>query len=398
MMVTPSMAQIGSVVGTGSVGASLPAVGSGGMAACLICCAAPPQLSAMVATARIRVRLVFTAVGLAHRGDPAKRRPCQNAVCHVHGNPMMDAITYVFTRPADVLRVTGADRVDLLHRLSTQDLRPLAQVGQMRQTLFTTQQGKLVDWTQLYALEDALWLQGSTSRAAELKAWVDKYTIMEDVATQDISPDIHELWLAGPDAARMVGLTQIPAEGTCSIRDGGVFCAGLPAYGPGVRALLSPDEAARLRQSSIAQGATLGDAATMEWLRLQAGVPSASAEFREQVNPLELRLTRHAVGWNKGCYIGQEVISRLDSYDKVARVLMGFECGTPVSAVAEGQAYKVIAEGKPVGKVTSWTNHGGGALGLALVKREAASPMAATLEDASGATIAVQLVTRPFFI
>ena len=311
---------------------------------------------------------------------------------------MTEATTYVSTRPADVLCVTGADRVDLLHRLSTQDLRPLRQLGQMRQTLFTTQQGKLVDWTQLYALENALWLQGSQGRAVDLRAWVDKYTIMEDVTTQEMSPQLWEVLLIGPQAAQMAGLPELPAQGTFVGRDGGVFCAGLPAYGPSVRALVPADVAMRLQQASVAAGATLADAATLEWLRLQAGVPAASAEFREQVNPLELRMTQHAVGWNKGCYIGQEVISRLDSYDKVARVLMGFTSDGPLLALPAGQVYKVTAEGKSVGRVTSWVNHGGGAIGLAVVKREAANPMAAMLEGpADTAAVAVQLVMRPFF-
>lgn len=311
---------------------------------------------------------------------------------------MTEAMTYVFSHQADVLRVTGADRLDLLHRLSTQDLRPLRQVGQMRQTLFTTQQGKLVDWTLLYALEDALWLQASLGRASKLKAWVDKYTIMEDVTTQALAPAVQELLLLGPDAARLAGLAQIPAEGTCVARDGGMLSAALPAYGPGVRALVPADAATHLQQAWMAEGATPADAATMEWLRLEAGVPSARAEFREQVNPLELRLTQHAVGWNKGCYIGQEVISRLDSYDKVARVLMGFVSEAPLAPLPEGQTYKVTAEGKSLGRVTSWVNHGAGALGLAVVKREATHPMPATLEGPSdAASVAVQLVTRPFF-
>ncbi len=309
---------------------------------------------------------------------------------------MVQPTTYVIAQPAALLRVKGADRLDLLHRLSTQDLRPLRQSGGVRQTLFTTQQGKLVDWTQLFALDDQLWLLASAGRGTSLQAWINKYTIMEDVVTEDISADMRELLIIGPAAALFAGLADIPASGTFVARDRGVWAAGLAAYGPCVRALLPAPEASRWQEACLAQGAMLADAGTMDWLRLQAGVPSAVFEYREQVNPLELRLTHHAVGWNKGCYIGQEVISRLDSFDKVARVLMGFACDVPLPALAEGEIYKVFADGKPLGKVTSWTNHGGHAVGLALVKREAASPMAARLEGATAVADA-QLVMRPFF-
>ena len=309
---------------------------------------------------------------------------------------MVESITYVATQPAALLRVTGADRLDLLHRLSTQDLRPLRQAGQVRQTLFTTQQGKLVDWAQLYALDGELWLHASAGRGAMLQAWIGKYTIMEDVVTQDLSTDFYELLLIGPDAARLAGLPELPAAGAFVARDGGVWSAGLAAFGPCIRALVPSSKAEQLQASYLARGAIWADAAMMAWLRLQAGVPSAAFEFREQVNPLELRLTHHAVGWNKGCYIGQEVISRLDSFDKVARVLMGFACDAPLPALPEGETYRVLVDGKLLGKVTSWTNHGGAAIGLALVKREAASPMAVRLEGASAAENA-QLVVRPFF-
>jgi folate-binding protein YgfZ len=61
-------------------------------------------------------------------------------------------------------------------------------------------------------------------------------------------------------------------------------------------------------------------------LRIEAGIPLAPSELNEKHNPLETTLVQ-AVSWTKGCYIGQEVIARLDTYDKVQRHLMGIEIG-----------------------------------------------------------------------
>ena len=96
-----------------------------------------------------------------------------------------------------------------------------------------------------------------------------------------------------------------------------------------------------------------GDELSREWLRLLAGEPSPQFEYQKETNALELNLLHAAIGWNKGCYIGQEVISRLDSYDKVARGLMGFEClnETTVAPVAGDKL--ISPDGKTVGKVTS---------------------------------------------
>src|SRR6185437_6476284 len=86
------------------------------------------------------------------------------------------------TQPAAVVRVTGKDRIDLLHRLSTRDLKPLNESERVASTLFTTHQGKLIDWVFVLSRPDHLVLHASAGRAETLAAWIAKYTIMEDVA------------------------------------------------------------------------------------------------------------------------------------------------------------------------------------------------------------------------
>ena len=305
---------------------------------------------------------------------------------------MFDAsITTCHVQPADTLRISGQDRVDLLHRLSTQDLRPLAKVGAVRQTLFVTHQGKLVDWTSLYAFEDYLWLLASPGRASVMAAWIAKYTIMEDVTCADISADTALMVLVGPDAVRHAGLSAAPPEGAWVASAGFVWSLGPTGW---LRGIGPASQAASWQARCVAAGAVPADAAGMRWLRLQAGIPAADQEYVEQVNPLELRLTQHAVGWNKGCYIGQEVISRLDSYDKVARLLMGFTCPKVLSA--DG-VYKVVRDDKPLGRVTSHAAHDGTSIGLALVKREAATPGPVELVR-DDTRIGATLVERPFFL
>ena len=100
------------------------------------------------------------------------------------------------------------------------------------------------------------------------------------------------------------------------------------------------------------------------------------------------------MSWKKGCYVGQEVISRLDSYDKVARYLMGFETAES-TAVAPGD--RLRRKGTGLGRVTSVAPRpGGGMVGLAIVNREAAGPGVAELETSDG-TASVDLMDRPFW-
>lgn len=62
-----------------------------------------------------------------------------------------------------------------------------------------------------------------------------------------------------------------------------------------------------------------------EFSRIKLSLPRAPNELSEDNNPLELGLEK-LISWNKGCYLGQEVISRLDTYDKVNRRLVALVC------------------------------------------------------------------------
>ncbi|MBC7794776.1 MAG: hypothetical protein H7Z43_13815, partial [Clostridia bacterium] len=124
-----------------------------------------------------------------------------------------------------------------------------------------------------------------------------------------------------------------------------------------------------------------------------------AGEYPDDVNPLELRLGPVAVSFRKGCYIGQEIISRLDSYDKVQRLLVGFNVDPTLAAQLpqDGQELKLTREGRPFGRVTSIVAlPAGGAAGLAVVKREGADAAAAELVVGKD-VIPVTLARRRFF-
>ena len=308
------------------------------------------------------------------------------------------AKTYVGMSPVGLLEVRGKDRIDLLHRLSTGDLRPLQTPHGIVSTLFTTQQGKVLDWTFVMSRPDSLWVRTSPGRAGPLCEWVDKYTVMEDVVTRDVSADWVLLTLQGPQTVAFAGLAEKPAAGHTADAAmaglSGIWNTALSAYGERLEALVPAGEPATAAVAYLLQaGAVAASVADLEMWRLRAGVPSPNYEFKEEVNPLELRLAKHAVAWSKGCYIGQEVISRLDSYDKVARLLMGIVCDTPLPRDTE---LKLTRDGKPLGRITSLLHDGAGSVGLAIVKREAAQPgLAQVITDAG--PIAAQLVDRPFW-
>ncbi|MEZ0313306.1 MAG: folate-binding protein YgfZ [Myxococcota bacterium] len=299
----------------------------------------------------------------------------------------------------DIVQVGGKDRVDLLHRLSTNDLEPLATTGQVRSTLFTTSQGRLIDWVTVVAAPEVLLLVASPGRGQRIADWVDTYTIMEDVQSKLVSSAKAHIVVDGPNAEQVVSTVfgdvgTLSAESARQANDGWIW-RGLAAYGPRFELLVDAAQAQATLQRLRAVGALAADQSIFERLRVDAGVPGPATEYPDDVNPLELRLGPVAVSFRKGCYIGQEVISRLDSYDKVARLLVGFSveerAAARVAALPDGER-KLTRDNKPFGRVTSLV----GGKGLAVVKREGSEGGPAELV-AGDMRLPVQLEPRPFF-
>lgn len=123
------------------------------------------------------------------------------------------------------------------------------------------------------------------------------------------------------------------------------------------------------------------DAAAFDAYRIAQGVPAYGAEFGAFNNPLEARLLG-SISDEKGCYTGQEVIARLQTYRKVQRLLMAFTASAP----AESVDALADADGLPVGAVTSACDVGGRVFGLALVAAKHAGA-GATLRLANGGEV-----------
>jgi folate-binding protein YgfZ len=316
----------------------------------------------------------------------------------------LNALSYVASWPTELLRLTGKDRLDFIQRLSSGNLLPLSSPGLVGQTLFCTKEGKLVAWCQVLSEEDSLLLLPTPGGAPSLQAWLTRYLIMEEV-TVAVEP-VEQVAVAGPEAQAALGLddgTRSAAGGwRCGPGGDGRWWADLFAYPGRLLGLVPVGAAARLRQAAaVIQVATYG-AAEQEIFRLRAGVPKGPQEGEPAAPPLEQHLQQPrlgAISWTKGCYVGQEVISRLENYDKVGRWLMGVRSSGPLPAGVDVSAVRIVdALGAPLGRLTSWGENASAQafLGLGLIKRSAARPQPALLV-ADGQRLPAQLELRPFF-
>lgn len=206
------------------------------------------------------------------------------------------------------VRVRGATRQDFVQRMSSGDVLKL-KPGQGATTCFTTPIGRIVDYTHALCEDDSLLLLTGGGNQDKLIRWLRKYVFFnDDVQLIDETPITQMRALFDeplPEALRDAPLhSHIRVDGVLWVK------ARLGAV-DGVFAVYSADGPVSL--------ATPG--ASFDALRIAAGLPRFPNELGEDYIPLEAGVW-DAVSFSKGCYIGQEIIARMESRNQIAKRLM----------------------------------------------------------------------------
>ena len=258
----------------------------------------------------------------------------------------------VYTDDSGVLLLTGEDARDLLNRLSTNLIDPEAPAGEVAVTVLTSDRGRIVDLVYVIHCGDHQVMLTSPGQQQNVMDFLDKYTIMEDLEVEDITEKTSRLRLTGPDAVAILG----------RVSDDGILVVEPPTdpddpERPPTRYLLAddPEDAARIAADLEAAGAASISAPAAETLRIAQARPAHGPEMSDTYNPLEAGLIG-AIDFHKGCYIGQEVIARLDTYHKVQKYLVSLSFDAdPAQAGALPGSRLVNDEGAAMGLVTSAT-------------------------------------------
>lgn len=289
----------------------------------------------------------------------------------------------------DIVVMRGADSLELLHRLSTNALDDMVAM-ECRQTLLTTNQGKLVDWLRVIR-RDELVLVCSPGRGQRVADWLESYTIMEDVTSALAQARAPFVRWSGVDASHWMESNGVREDRAVAIDDGVAVCS--PKGFSHSADIVSLDATGSVFDHVPIRDTQRLNREQYEEARVLAGVPSSEYEFKLDINPLELRLADVAISFSKGCYVGQEVLSRMESYDKVARTLIGW---SSQDAVDPTDKSRIVVDGKSVGRVTSFVRDGATLYGLAIVNRGAARGIDAVLRNDSRES-PIELTDRPFW-
>ncbi len=235
-----------------------------------------------------------------------------------------------------IIKLTGKDVLEFLHRITTnsvKDLKPFYYIS----TLFTNEKGRLIDRTSLVRLEDEYFIVGSKFNDAILSRWIERFIISEDVKVEIHSGNFLILDIIGPQAESY--LTLICGKEVDELDDNKIHKVIIDenvahllkkktASGENIYWLISEIENSTklldylLSHKSVFDLEMVGEDA-FDRYRVINKVTKGGKEIIDKYNPHEADLLND-VSFNKGCYIGQEVIARLDTYDKVQKILKKF--------------------------------------------------------------------------
>ncbi len=234
------------------------------------------------------------------------------------------------------LRVTGDDRVKWLQSVISNDILPL-QPGQGRYSSFLTHKGKMLTYFRVYMQTDAVMIEDVGEIGDATYQALRKFLLYGTKAKMENCAESWGLLLiAGPKASAViksalgVDVADIKPVNFITAQIGGQTALVIRTEETGeidLEILIPADGLPTAWNSLMEAGAQFGIKAigsqAREALRIEAGIPKAGPELNEEIVPPEANLEGKAFSLTKGCYPGQEVVARMDTYGSVRRHLVG---------------------------------------------------------------------------
>jgi folate-binding protein YgfZ len=258
------------------------------------------------------------------------------------------------------LEITGGDQLRWLNGMATNAIQSLEE-GHWNYSFLLNAQGRIQGDANIYRFPNRLLLQTDRSQIARLVAHLDHFIIMDDVTLQELDADTAVVGIAGPASERILstlGLT-IPAEDTfIPAKLNGADVTLVRAHSPVIPRFEIWTPAASLPEiwsALTAAGATPAGLDAVEALRVLEATPLYGVDIQERYLAQETSQMR-ALNFNKGCYLGQEIVERIRSRATVHRGLRQFSLTGNPQPLPPGETIPLNAEGadrNPVGDISS---------------------------------------------
>ncbi len=304
------------------------------------------------------------------------------------------------------LEVRGTDRVAFLQRMVTQDLSKM-QAGEVRESFWLNRKGRIEADLLMCDFGDCMLIDVDRFAAARAAEQLQAFVFSEDVAVRDAGDAWARLSMHGPATlrlleaaghdARSLATSLRAASGTIARRP--VRCARRDQTGEiGVEIFCAAGDLTAI------WSALMESAQAMEppvrpigWnafntARIEAGTPLFMIDFGTQNLPHESGALARRVSFRKGCYLGQEVVARMESLGRPKQVLRALRLQGEAIPVAGAQIFAPAPAGGEIGAcigaVTSSTPApmlGSVGVALGMVRSDAAAPGGEVVVAAEGA-------------
>ena len=310
--------------------------------------------------------------------------------------------------PRGRIAVSGRDRASFLQGLLTNDIQAL-QPGTGCYAAWLTPQGRMT--TDMHVLEsgDMILLDVPAEETSSVLQRLDQFIFTEDVQVGDLTGQLCEVGVHGPQAATVIERTIGEVKDVsgwadyhntrCTFADTPAVAARIDQLGvPGFVLYVGSGAESDLRGALEASGARRASTQAVTAARIEAGYPLFGIDMDEDTIPLEAGIESRAISLTKGCYVGQEVIIRVlhRGHGRVARKLVGLR-------VEGGEAFpegtRIQGNGREIGFVTSSTvSPEWGSIALGYVHRDFTEPgshVEATVEGVPRRATVSSLPFRP---
>lgn len=277
------------------------------------------------------------------------------------------------------LRVSGSDRLRFLNGQLTNDIRKATETNAVEACVLNAK-GKMEAHLFVHAKADSFILDADPALQSTLQARLERYIIADDVQIEDVTARLSVFQVIGAPHASFSFATRV---------------VSINRFGPEGRDIWSEATDHDQLAAELSKEFEFCDENCAEVFRIEQGIPRWGRELTGEIIPIEANLEQGCIDYDKGCYIGQETISRMKMSGQRNKQLCGLVSLKNVPLIS---GMRLIGpEGKEIGWITSATRSGEREIALAYVKRGFNS-VGSTLEATSAEhhPVPAEVVDLPF--
>jgi len=256
------------------------------------------------------------------------------------------------------ISIAGEDRRKFLHNFCTNDIKELSD-DSVCEAFVLNEKGKLLGYTHVIADDGQLLLTGHGQQSQILIDHLDKYIIRDDVELSNCSAETDEL-------------PKINCVSNGQFDSINIKLVHTELAGVGFLLICDASSIGDLKSTLTQAGIPECSLEALNTVRIKAKTPWFGIDADDSNLPQELQRDDIAISFDKGCYLGQETVARIDARGRVNQLLVGLEyTGDDPPSLGE-----LVLEEKPVGRITSVSklaagdSESGAYIGLGYVRRQ----------------------------